>query len=50
MITPTVVETAVDLQHVSSEMEEQFTRIPPLTISTLVREPKESIEDSVEQE
>jgi general secretion pathway protein D len=50
MITPTVVETAVDLQHVSSEMEEQFTRIPPLTISTLVREPKESDADSVEQE
>jgi len=45
MITPTVVETAVDLQHISSEMEEQFTRIPPLRISTLVREPKESGEE-----
>ena len=41
MITPTVVETAVDLQHVSSEMESQFTKIPPLRISTLVRTPKD---------
>jgi general secretion pathway protein D len=41
MITPTVVETAVDLQAVSEEMENQFSRVPPLKISTLVREPKE---------
>jgi general secretion pathway protein D len=45
MITPTVVETAVDLQDVSEEMENQFTRVPPLRISTLVREPKESIDE-----
>lgn len=42
MITPTVIETAADLQHVSEEMESQFSRIPPLKISTLVRQPKES--------
>jgi general secretion pathway protein D len=42
MITPTVVETAVDLQQVSEEMQNEFSRIPPLSISTLVREPKEA--------
>lgn len=45
MITPTVVETAVDLQQVSEEMENQFSRIPPLRISTLVREPKDSTDE-----
>ena len=42
MITPTVVETTVDLQNVSEEMENQFSRVPPLKISTLMREPRES--------
>jgi hypothetical protein len=45
MITPTVVETAVDLQQVSEEMENQFTRVPPLRITTLVREPKDSADE-----
>ena len=36
MITPTVVETSADLQRVSEEMEEQFSRVPPLKISTLI--------------
>jgi general secretion pathway protein D len=45
MITPTVVETAVDLQQISEEMENQFSRIPPLRISTLVREPKDSADE-----
>ena len=36
MITPTVVETARDLQAVSKQMAEEFSKIPPLTISTLV--------------
>ncbi len=45
MITPTVVETAVDLQQVSEEMENQFTRVPPLRITTLVREPKDSTDE-----
>ncbi len=44
MITPTVIETAVDLQHVSEEMESQFSRVPPLSITTLMREPKETDE------
>ena len=37
MITPTVVETSADLQRVSEEMEEQFSRVPPLKISTLIK-------------
>ena len=35
MITPTVVETAVDLQEISAAMEQEFSRVPPLKISTL---------------
>jgi general secretion pathway protein D len=35
MITPTVVESAVDLQHISEDMEAEFSRIPPLKISRL---------------
>ena len=37
MITPTVVESAVDLQRVSEEMEKEFSRVPPLKISTLIK-------------
>ena len=37
MITPTVVESSVDLQRVSEEMEKEFSRVPPLKISTLNR-------------
>ena len=39
MLTPTVIESAVDLQQVSENMEKQFRRVPPLKISTLVKEP-----------
>ena len=35
MITPTVVETAVDLKEVSKEMESEFSRVPPLKISRI---------------
>ena len=37
MITPTVVESSVDLQRVSEEMEKEFSRVPPLKISTINR-------------
>jgi len=37
MITPTVVESSVDLQRVSEEMEKEFSRVPPLKISTLIK-------------
>jgi len=37
MITPTVVETAADLQRVSEEMEKEFSRVPPLKISTIIK-------------
>jgi general secretion pathway protein D len=35
MITPTVIETAVDLKEISLDMENEFSRVPPLKISTL---------------
>jgi general secretion pathway protein D len=35
MITPTVVESAVDLKEISEDMENEFSRVPPLTISRL---------------
>jgi len=35
MITPTVVENIVDLKHISLNMEREFSRVPPLKISTL---------------
>lgn len=37
MITPTVIETAVDLQEISEAMEQEFSRVPPLKISRLNR-------------
>jgi general secretion pathway protein D len=37
MITPTVVESSVDLQRVSEEMEKEFSRVPPLEISTIIK-------------
>ena len=35
MITPTVIETAVDLKKISEDMEREFSRVPPLKISSL---------------
>ena len=35
MITPTVIESAVDLKAISQDMEKEFARVPPLKISTL---------------
>jgi general secretion pathway protein D len=35
MITPTVIETAVDLKDISEDMEKEFSRVPPLKISRL---------------
>jgi len=35
MITPTVVDSAVDLKAISEEMEQEFSRVPPLKISRL---------------
>jgi general secretion pathway protein D len=42
MITPTVVETAVDLKAISEEMENEFSRVPPLKISRIIKEPPEA--------
>jgi general secretion pathway protein D len=35
MITPTVIESAVDLKRVSEELEDEFSRVPPLNISRI---------------
>ena len=47
MITPTVVESAVDLKAISEEMETEFSRVPPLKISRLNkvdRQPETEVE------
>jgi len=44
MITPTVVETAVDLKAISEQMENEFSRVPPLKISRLIKESPEADE------
>ncbi len=36
LITPTVVESAADLRGISKEMENEFSRVPPLKISHLI--------------
>jgi general secretion pathway protein D len=46
MITPTVVETAVDLRAISEEMEDEFSRVPPLKISRLNKVDRQA-EDSL---
>jgi general secretion pathway protein D len=48
MITPTVVETSADLQRVSEEMEKEFSRVPPLKISTIIKTIDEYEIDEVE--
>ena len=35
MITPTVIESAVDLNRVSRELEDEFSEVPPLNISRI---------------
>jgi general secretion pathway protein D len=48
MITPTVIESAVDLKEISEDMEAEFSRVPPLKISRLNkvdREWKDEAED-----
>jgi general secretion pathway protein D len=35
MITPTVIESAVDLKEISEDMEKEFSRVPPLKISRI---------------
>ena len=35
MITPTVIESAVDLHEISQDLEDEFTRVLPIEITTL---------------
>jgi general secretion pathway protein D len=44
MITPTVVESAVDLKEISEEMEQEFSRVPPLKISRLNKVDRQRVE------
>jgi general secretion pathway protein D len=37
MITPTVIESAVDLHEISKEMEDEFTRVDPIRITTIIK-------------
>lgn len=41
MLTPTVIESSVDLEEISSQIENEFSRVPPLTISTINRHAEE---------
>ncbi|MEJ2402139.1 MAG: type II secretion system secretin GspD [Xanthomonadales bacterium] len=45
MITPTVVESSVDLKEISEQMEKEFSRVPPLKISRLNRVDRQAGED-----
>mgnify|MGYP003423891400 FL=1 len=38
MITPTVLENAREMENISEEMRDEFSRVPPLHISTLVKD------------
>jgi general secretion pathway protein D len=46
MLTPTVVESAVDLKEISEAMEREFSRVPPLKISRLNKVDREREETS----
>ena len=35
MVTPTVIESAVDLKEISEQLEQEFSRVPPLKISRI---------------
>ncbi len=45
MLTPTVIESDVDLQEISRQLEQEFSRVPPLRISTINKRANE-IENS----
>jgi general secretion pathway protein D len=47
MITPTVVESAVDLKEISEDMEREFSRVPPLKISRIIKD--EDVENEEEK-
>ena len=51
MITPTVIESSVDLMRISEDLENEFSRVPPLKISRLnkvdrQREDQEAVENN----
>ena len=51
MITPTVIESSVDLMRISEDLENEFSRVPPLNISRLnkvdrQREDEEAVENN----
>jgi type II secretory pathway component GspD/PulD (secretin) len=50
MITPTVIESAVDLKEISLDMEKEFSRVPPLKITPLNKRAVESADESVSEQ
>jgi type II secretory pathway component GspD/PulD (secretin) len=52
MITPTVIESAVDLKEISLDMEKEFSKVPPLKITPLNKTAVEleSVEEGVSEQ
>ena len=52
MITPTVIESAVDLKEISQDMEKEFSKVPPLKITPLNKTAVEleSVEEGVSEQ
>jgi general secretion pathway protein D len=50
MITPTVIESSVDLMEISKDMEAEFSRVPPLKISRINKADRVEEEGRVENE
>jgi general secretion pathway protein D len=46
MITPTVIESSVDLREISKDMESEFSRVPPLKISRLNKADQEALKQA----
>jgi general secretion pathway protein D len=45
MITPTVIESSADLREISTDMEKEFSRVPPLKISRLNKADATTVEN-----
>ena len=49
MITPTVIESAVDLKEISQDLEQEFSRVPPLKISRINKVDRQREPDQEDQ-
>jgi general secretion pathway protein D len=50
MITPTVIESAVDLQEISLDMEKEFSKVPPLKITPLNKDAVDSADQGATEQ